>query len=438
MSAPYLHDVSACFAERIGEGGLAQETFERLLSGCEVALRELRAGRRENTLSFLTWPDRRDDLAEVKPLAERFRDAFDDVLILGTGGSSLGGRALAALTDHGFGPPPGSPRLHFLDNIDPHTFAALFAAIDPKRTGVLAISKSGTTAETLCQLAIVLDRLRQALGDAALPEHVAVMTEPGDNPLGQLSERFSLPRIEHDPDLGGRFSALSTGAVPALLLGLDPAALRAGAATALEPALDARQPSDSAPAVGAALQVGLANERMVSQSVLMPYCDRLFWFARWYRQIWAESLGKEGNGTTPIDALGTVDQHSQLQFYLGGPRDKLFTLLEVSPTGTDPGGEVDADLVDHPSAEYLGGRYMGELLAAETAATAATLIAHGRPVRRITLLQLDEGTLGSMFMHFMLETVFAAHLLGVDPYDQPAVERGKRLTRSYLTGNRSS
>lgn len=438
MSAPYLHDVSACFAERIGEGGLTQETFDRLLGSCEIALRELRAARREDTLSFLNWPARRDDLPEITPIAEGFRDSFDDVVILGTGGSSLGGRALAALADRGYGPPEGSPRVHFLDNIDPHTFTALFAAIDPARTGVLAVSKSGGTAETLCQFAVVLDHLRQAVGDAALPRHAAVMTEPGDNPLGHLAERFSLPRIEHDADLGGRFSVLSTAVFPAVLLGLKPTALREGAAAALEPALDARQPSDSAPAVGAALQIGLANERMVSQSVLMPYCDRLAWFARWYRQLWAESLGKEGNGTTPIDALGTVDQHSQLQFYLGGPRDKLFTLLEVSPTGADPGGEVDAELLDHPSAAYLQGRYMGELLAAETAATAATLIAHGRPVRRITLLQLDEGTLGGMFMHFMLETVFAAHLLGVDAYDQPAVERGKRLTRTYLSGNRRS
>ncbi|RDD60539.1 glucose-6-phosphate isomerase [Ferruginivarius sediminum] len=432
VSAPYLHDVTACFAERIGEGGLTKDAYARLLHGCGPALEQLRRARADGALPFLTLPSRRDDLGPLATLAARYRGAFDDVVVLGTGGSSLGGQAIAALADRGFGPPVGSPRVHFLDNVDPDTFQALFAAVDPARTGVFAISKSGGTAETLCQLAVVIDRLRAALGEDALKRHVAVMTEPKDSPLSRIAERFSLPHIDHDPGLGGRFSVLSTGMLPALLLGLDTAALRTGAAAVLEQALEAKDAAGAAPAVGAAIQVGLANERMVSQSVLMPYCDRLFWFARWYRQLWAESLGKEGNGTTPVDALGTVDQHSQLQLYLDGPADKLFTLVDAGMA--EAGRPVDPDILDHPETGYLQGRTMGELFTAESRATAETLIGYGRPVRQIRVERLDEGTLGALFMHFMLETAIAAHLMGVNAYDQPAVEDGKRLTRRYLQG----
>jgi len=432
MDLSYTHDVEACLAERVGAGGLSQETFEGLLRQCASALDALRQARREGVPAFLSVPERRDDLGPLASLAARFRGAFDEMLILGTGGSSLGGQAVAALAQRGFGPPAGSPRVQFLDNVDPDTFAALFAALDPARTGVFAISKSGGTAETLCQLAVVLDWLRAVLGETALPEHAAVMTEAEDSPLARIAERFGLTRIDHDPDLGGRFSVLSTGTLAALLLGLDTAALRAGAATVTEHALAAGSPVDSAPAVGAAVQVGLRNEHAISQSVLMPYCDRLFWFARWYRQLWAESLGKHGQGTTPIDALGTVDQHSQLQLYLDGPMDKAYTLIHLGTA--DAGPAVPEDMADHPDLGYLRGQRMGRLFDAEARATTETLIRAGRPVRRIALPRLDETTLGALFQHFMLETAIAAHLLGVDAYDQPAVEEGKRLTRQYLSG----
>jgi glucose-6-phosphate isomerase len=179
----------------------------------------------------------------------------------------------------------------------------------------------------------------------------------------------------------------------------------------------------------------MAQEQGVTQSVVMPYCDRLAWFARWYRQLWAESLGKQGRGTTPIDALGTVDQHSQLQLYLDGPADKLFTLIDVPTAGQ--GHRVAPDIADRPELDYLAGRTMGDLMAAEAQATAESLRAHGRPVRTMTLERLDERTLGGLLQHFMLETALAADLLAVDAYDQPAVEDGKRRTKAALRGGRS-
>ncbi|MBT5192642.1 MAG: glucose-6-phosphate isomerase, partial [Rhodospirillaceae bacterium] len=185
---------------------------------------------------------------------------------------------------------------------------------------------------------------------------------------------------------------------------------------------------------GAALQVGL-QRRDLSQSVLLAYGDAFKPFVLWHRQLWAESLGKQGQGLTPIDALGPIDQHSQLQLYLDGPSDKQFTMLTLSQNGRGP--VVDAALADSLEQDYLAGRSIGDLVGAMQAATADTLIKHGRPVRRLSVEKLDERALGALFMHFMLETLFAADLMDVDPFGQPAVEESKVLTRQYLRAQNS-
>ena len=164
----------------------------------------------------------------------------------------------------------------------------------------------------------------------------------------------------------------------------------------------------------------------------MAYADRLERFTRWYVQLWAESLGKDGKGTTPIGALGPVDQHSQLQLYIAGPRDKLFTIVTVASAGRGP--RMAADLARLAGEPEFAGKTIGDLVAAEGRATAETLARNGCPVRTIHLERLDEAALGELLMHFMLETIIAAHLLGVDPFDQPAVEEGKVLAKRYLTG----
>jgi glucose-6-phosphate isomerase len=165
----------------------------------------------------------------------------------------------------------------------------------------------------------------------------------------------------------------------------------------------------------------------------MAYADRLERFTRWYVQLWAESLGKDGMGTTPIAALGPVDQHSQLQLFIGGPRDKLFTVVTAGAGGRGP--QIDATLASAAGEPGFGGKSIGDLVAAQGRATAETLAKNGCPVRTIHLDWLDEASLGELLMHFMLETIIAAHLLGVDPFDQPAVEEGKMLAKRYLASS---
>ncbi len=429
----YRHLTEACFAARIGDGGLSGDAFAKTLADAAPALEGLRARHADGTLPILRLPALRDDLDALADVAKRLSERFDDVVVLGTGGSSLGGQALAALADAGYSRPRGTPRLHFIDNIDPHSIARLLAGLDLASSGFVAVSKSGATAETLTQCLVALDALRSAVGEAALAKHVTLITGPGASPLRRLGERYGLETLDHDPGVGGRFSVLSlVGLLPAMIAGLDAEAVRAGAARVLDATLAARQPRDSEPAVGAAIAVGLLREHGIATTVMMPYVDRLAPFALWYRQLWAESLGKNGAGTTPVHARGAVDQHSQLQLYLAGPRDKMFTLLTLDVAGA--GARVPADLADDDALAYLRGRTIGDLMDAGQRATADTLARQGRPVRTFELARLDERTLGALLMHFMLETIIAAHLFGVNPFDQPAVDEGKALARAYLAG----
>ncbi|MHA1113198.1 MAG: glucose-6-phosphate isomerase [Alphaproteobacteria bacterium] len=427
----YAQDIDGCLVGAIGAHGLEPATLAALIGECDAGLDRLRARHADGGMPLLRLPAERDDIDAVAELAALYREGFDHVVVLGTGGSSLGGQTLVALAESHFGPRTGAPRLHFMDNVDPHSFAALFDALAPSRTAFIVISKSGGTAETLTQFFVCLEHWRARVGEAALPAHFLVITEPGDNPLRRAAARWDLPVLDHDPGVGGRFAALSlVGLLPAMIAGLDAGAVRAGAAAVLDPILAGAVAGNCPPAAGAALAVGLGRARGIGTTVLMPYVDRLAHFGMWYRQLWAESLGKAGRGTTPVRAMGTVDQHSQLQLYLDGPRDKMFTVLALDTVGA--GEAVPSTLAEGDSLAYLAGRRMGDLLDAEARATADTLIRNARPTRRISLARLDEEVLGALMMHFMLETILAADLLGVDAFDQPAVEEGKILTRDYL------
>ena len=428
---PYIQDIDGCFADALGGHGLAREPYRTLLAETAPALEALRASHADGSRPMLRLPAATDDLAALAPVAAAHRDRFAEVVVLGTGGSSLGGQTLCALADAGFGPRPGAPRLRFVDNVDPYTIDLLTERSDLAHTGFIVISKSGSTAETLTQFFVCYAAVAKRVGRQQAASHFTAITEPGDNVLRRLGGTLGISVLDHDPRLGGRYSVLSlVGLLPAMIAGLDAAAVRAGAAEVLAPVLAGKPPESAAPAIGAALSVGLLRHAGAVSTVLMPYVDRLAYLGLWFRQLWAESLGKQGNGTTPINALGTVDQHSQLQLYLDGPRDKMFTVVMLDCAGR--GAAVDPALAGDKSLAYIAGRTVGDLMDAEQRATAATLIRHGRPTRIFRLAALDERVMGALMMHYMLETIIAAHLLGVDPFDQPAVEEGKVLTRQSL------
>lgn len=430
-SLGYRQNIDTCLASEIGEGGLSAARMDRLLADLAPALERLRADHAAAARPYLTLPSRSDDFADMVDVAERFRSRFDDVLILGTGGSSLGSRALYEMADRDDLGPRKAPNLHIVTNVDPFIFERLIRRLDFRRTGVIGISKSGGTTETMMQVLMALSRMREQLDDAVLSDHLVLITEPTDNPMRRLADRFGLPVLDHDPAVGGRYSVLSVvGMLPTLIVGLDAVEVRAGAEATLRQAFEASDPRDVPAALGAAISVGLAREKAISSTVMLAYSDRLGSLARWYRQLWAESLGKDGQGTTPIYGTGPVDQHSQLQLWLDGPKDKMFTVL--GGPNDRAALRIDPELADDPRLAYMVGRSMGDLMEASRRATAETLAAGGRPVRRIQMARIDERGMGALMMHFMLETVLAADLLGVDPFNQPAVEDGKIRTRAYL------
>jgi glucose-6-phosphate isomerase len=424
--------------EHVGPHGIGADALKSVLARAESALDWLRARHADGRLPLLRLPETHGDLETIRDTARQLADRATDIVILGTGGSSLGGQTLAQLAGFavpGVGALRAPPQLHFIDNLDPDSFQTLLARLPHATTRFIAISKSGGTAETLMQTIAALSAIQSQGLQTRIPDIFLGITEPAKagkaNGLRDLLGKYRVPMLDHDTGVGGRYSALTNvGLLPAAMLGLDVAAVREGAGLALAPVL-ARKPAAHVPAaVGAALSVALSESKSIS--VLMAYCDRLQRFTHWYVQLWAESLGKGGKGTTPVAALGPVDQHSQLQLFIGGPRDKLFTVVTVDGAGHGP--RIDGELARLAGEPGLAGKTIGDLVAAEGRATAETLAKNGCPVRTIHISKLDEESLGELMMHFMLETIIAAHLLGIDAFDQPAVEEGKVLAKKYLTG----
>lgn len=433
----YSQDISRCVGV---SGGL---TFGQLGARCDALaphIEALKAGATGSGSELLQVPFAREDIARARDAFASLCENAKKVVFFGTGGSSLGGQALAQLG--GWGIPgderPGQksrPRTRFYDNLDPRTLEASLSGLDLERTRFVIVSKSGNTAETLSQAIIALQRVKDAgLGDRA-GELFLGLTEPRSNGvqngLRDLFEAHDIPIIEHNPQIGGRYSVLTNvGLLAAMARGVDCEKLREGAAATVAQLFDCTQPEDCAPALGAALSVGLVKDAGIREFILMPYVDRLGYFAKWYTQLWAESIGKDGEGSVPVAALGPVDQHSQLQLYMDGPPSLMITFMRLATR--DCGPRLDAEMTKLAGLDFLAGRTVGDLVDAQAHAVPEALRQVGRPVRLFDIPKLDEKVMGALLMHFMLETIFAGRLLGINPFDQPAVEAGKRLARAHL------
>jgi len=422
MALPYTQDIRNCFEI---EDGFDQETFDDYVKKAEFATLRVHKQYEEETLPLLHLPESTEDLDAAEELATIWREKFDHIVVIGTGGSSSGGQCLSALRLKN-----EKPKLSFIDNLSVGPFQEFLDGLDLAKTGFIIISKSGSTGEILAQFLVIL----QLLIDEKLTENVITITENTNNPLRLLSEKYGMPCLEHDPKVGGRFSVLSiVGLLPAMMIGLDAKAIRHGANKVLQDVFENR--ATSAAAQGAIAAVQAYRHHYCQMQVFMPYIEQLKPLAFWHRQLWAESLGKNEKGQTPIDALGTVDQHSQLQLYLGGPKDKFFTLIVEDVFHQGP--MVTLDLSDFPNLDYLQDKSLGDLLAAHQKATIETLANNARPTRLFKIEKLSEPVVGALLMHFMLETIIAADLMGLNAFDQPAVEQGKILVKEFLRAGRN-
>jgi len=396
--------------------GLSETTLADLDERVASAHERIARGRADEEFGYaaLNLPERTDPGAihdAVAPL-----DASGAVLTVGIGGSALG----AATISTALGPSDVEHRV--LDNVDPAHTAEVLEDLPLAETAVHVVSRSGTTAETLATFLVV----REAMAEASVDWRERTVVTTGDSgPLRRLADEHDLPTLAVPEGVPGRFSALSSvGLVPAALRGHDVEAVLAGGqigANSLGPSL-----YDCPAYAYGAVAHGL-EERGATVNVVMPYAERLKPFAEWFAQLWAESLGKAGRGQTPVRALGATDQHSQLQLYRAGRRDKLVTLLrprdriERAVPGTDIG-----------ALSYLGGRGLGEILDAEFEATEASLAAAGRPNVRVEIARLDARSLGELLYGMEAACVLVGELAEVETFTQPAVEWGKRAACERL------
>ena len=426
-----------------GEHGLPRGRLGELVRRFPGVQAEVRERRAAGEYGFYDLVDQSASVRQIARFAEGLGQAHDHVLVLGIGGSALGTKALLdalrapawnELDDEGR---EFFPRLTVLENVDPTSVAAALKRIDPRRVLVNVVSKSGGTAETMAQYLVVRAWLDEALGPAAY-RHLVFTTDPARGALRELATQEGIATLTVPPGVGGRFSVLSpVGLLPAALVGIDIAGLLVGARAALDQAQGEdllRNP--------AALYAGLhwAADTWLGARlhVLMPYTDRLRQLAEWYRQLWAESLGKRldrrgqpvHTGPTPVGAVGATDQHSQVQLFMEGPFDKALTFIVVDDLGVDSPIPARAGLP--ADLAYLPGHSLGELLRAEYAATAAALARMGRMNLTLRLPDLSAASVGELLMFFQVATGYAGVWYGIDPFDQPGVELGKRLTYAAM------
>jgi glucose-6-phosphate isomerase len=423
-------DYTGCLKESVGDAGFTAGEIAAACRAADDARGRLRRAADEGRLGFDSVLDDRA-LAEASVKEGRRLARLADTLVVdGIGGSALGALALQTA----FRP---RHRLVVLDNVDPEGVSAKLAGLDPERTAVNVITKSGSTAETMANLLVLLGWMGRKLG----PRHVrrwSATTDPRRGDLAAVAERLGIPMLPVPENVGGRFSVLTpVGLVPAAFLGIDVDALMQGARTMRDHCWS-RPAAANVGVLGAALLHALATTRGRSIQVLMPYADALLHLADWYRQLWAESLGKRTDrsgrvvetGQTPVVSLGATDQHSQVQLYMEGPHDKVITFLEVERFRRDV--KIPRQHADLASLGYLGGRTLGELIAAERRGTELALTAAGRPNFTWRLPEISAHVLGQLIYLFEFQTALSGELYDIDAFDQPGVEAGKVATYALM------
>ena len=419
-------DYTNAMAEIIGErdGVLREEllSFRHFV----VETHSLIQKEKERKFYFCKLPYQ--DISEIKKYADQIRQKFDYFVVIGIGGSSLGAKMLfESLTDINYNIEK-KPKFFLLENVDPEKFDSVLRQIDIEKTCFNVVTKSGSTVETIANFSIILSILKNRLGDK-YTEHLVFTTDPEKGFLRKFGQSEGIKMFDVPPKVGGRFSVLSpVGLLPAAVVGIDIDQLLSGAKK-MDLICSVEEHVEHNPAYLIALLHYITNMRRGKTiSVMMPYAEKLGSFVDWYRQLWAESLGKDGLGQTPVKAIGTVDQHSQIQLYRDGIRDKIITFIQVEKMETDY--EVPDDLPEDIS--YLTGHSLHEILNKELLGTKAALIKSKVPNITLTVDQINPYNIGMLIYLYELATGFSGYLYKINPFDQPAVEEGKNFTYALM------
>ena len=428
-----------------GENGLnLYEKFENYKQQISDIIKSLNQ-RKDKPGQWLQWLNlgyNEETVWYVKEFASMVEGRFDNILVLGIGGSALGGLAVteALLKPYWNLLTPeqrnGLPRIFFLDNIDPDTMNGLLDILDLKKTLVNVITKSGSTAETMSQYMIIKDRLEKELGDN-YRRNIVATTDKKMGVLRQLADQEGYKTFVVPDDVGGRFSVFSAvGLVPFALVGLDIDQIMNGIKD-MDLALKNTDIHQNIAAQGALIQYLLDTEKGKNISVMMPYSTRLKYVSDWYVQLWAESLGKEYNnagekvniGPTPVKAVGATDQHSQIQLYNEGPNNKVITFIRVENFDTKL--EIP-QIFEYTGIGYLGGKTINDLINAEADSTRIALADYSRPTMTISLERIDEYNVAQLLYMLEVQTAIAGELYNINTFNQPGVEQAKNYTYALM------
>jgi glucose-6-phosphate isomerase len=432
-------------AERIGpEHGITEAQFDELAQKTAAAVKKVNQDRRDGKTPYRDLPANKAYPRRAMEIAAELKGKCEVFVVLGIGGSALGNIALqTALNPYMYnldGDQRKGPRFFVFDNVDPVQFHSFLEWVDDTldTTYFNVISKSGQTAETAAQFLIVRRMLLDKYGPAGAREHIIATTDAAGGTMRKITDAEGYRSLIVPDGVGGRFSVLSpVGLLSAAVCGIDIDALLAGA-RAMDQRVSGSDFRTNPAAINAAIQWHYYH-RGKKISVMMPYAYALKDLADWYRQIWAESLGKarDANGAevfvgpTPVKALGTTDQHSQVQLYREGPNDKIFTFLEAATFEKDI--EIPSAPDTAPELRYLSGKNLSALLNAEKLATEYALFKMDhRPCLTVRFDEISACTIGQFLYLYEVTTSIAGALFNIDTYDQPAVELGKKATFALM------
>ncbi|MFO0581121.1 MAG: hypothetical protein U0229_02510 [Anaeromyxobacter sp.] len=419
-------------------GGLGRAELSAAAPQARAAFETFEARRKSGEVGFADLPADRAAAQASLALAGELSRKYENLLLLGIGGSSLGGKAILKALCHPFHDllpreRRGGMRVFFPDNSDPATFEALLGTVDLADSAWAVVTKSGGTAETMSQHLVLRERCLARFGEAGYRDRCVLVTDPAKGILRQIAKDEALRALPVPPSVGGRFSALtSVGLLPAAAAGVDVQSLLDGAA-AMEARCRTGELTEN-PALLLATALHLLDvKRGRHVHVLMPYADGLRELGDWFVQLWAESLGKNPKvGPTPFRAVGATDQHSSMQLMMEGPHDKVMMIVQVQKPRADLALSVPEIYAKHAEVAYLGGHTMGELIEAERRATDAAIRKAGRPTIGLSVPRLDARALGELLMLLELATAYAGGLYGVNAFDQPGVEAGKKYAQGLL------
>ncbi|MBN2375252.1 MAG: glucose-6-phosphate isomerase [Sedimentisphaerales bacterium] len=442
MTKPITFYYKNALAEAVGpDHGLDPAELEKLQPRIAQITKLLADQRAGGTLPYRDLPYRTEMAQQVHDLTNRLKGKFENLIVLGIGGSALGNIALQTALNsptYNLQSARTGPRLFVMDNVDPVQLGSLLDLLQGQldRTLFNVISKSGQTAETASQFLIIQEMLKNKLPQANLADHIIATTDTQSGTLRKIADALQLTTLEVPAGVGGRFSVLShVGLFSAAMCNIDIEKLLAGARD-MDERVKPSELTHNPAALYAAIQFAF-YQKGKNLSVMMPYAFQLKDLCDWYRQLWAESLGKahdqNGNlvnvGPTPIKALGTTDQHSQVQLYREGPNDKIITFLETET--------FDRDLTigpaeDIPELAYLSQQKMSKLINSEKLATEFALIQSQRPCLTVRFPEISPYTVGQFIYMFEVATSYMGELMGINTYDQPAVELGKIATFALM------